>query len=86
MAKRHALHPVKASSIQDAKLEVCRAIRRVAYRNGWTQEQLAQHAGTNPSRIGHAVKHQVDKVTLDQLFHYLAQISLSYRILIDVVG
>lgn len=66
--------------MDEVKIEVCQAIRRVARREGWTQRQLAFYIGTSPTRAGHAVKQQVDELTLDQLFRYLANLYPRFRV------
>ena len=68
------------AKIDEVKVEVCQAIRRVAMREGWTQKQLAFYIGTSSTRAGHAVKQQVDELTLDQLFRYLAALYPKFRV------
>lgn len=68
--------------LNEVKMELCKAIRRVAWREGWTQEQLAIYCGTNETWISLAVRHEVEKLTVNQLFRYLIIISPGLRMMI----
>jgi predicted XRE-type DNA-binding protein len=70
--------------ITEVKIELCRAIRRVAMREGWSQKDMARYLSASESRVGHAVRFQVDKLTLNQLFLYLTVLYPQFRVMVSL--
>lgn len=68
--------------LDEVKLELCMAIRRVAGREGWTASEMAIYCGTNETRIGHVMSKKFKSLTVNQLIRYLIVLYPRFRILI----
>ncbi len=79
MARRPLIEP-NPDKLNEVKMEVCLALRRVAMREGWSQHKMALYCGASPSRMGKAVRLQVDDLTVGQVFNYLASLYPRFRI------
>ena len=66
------------------KIDLCHALQRLAVRNQGDHQKMAIRAGTSMSCISHVFCKRVDKLTLNQLFRYLAILEPRFRILIAI--
>ncbi len=72
------------SRIDCIKRDLCDLLNRIAIRNHWDQHKSAVYLGTTQSCVSHIFNHRYDKLTLNQLFRYLALVEPRFRFLIAI--
>lgn len=70
--------------LDELKLQLCNQIRRVIIRQHWNSSEAAVFCGTNRSCIAQVFQLQTEKLTLNQLFNYLARIEPGFQMLISI--
>jgi len=73
----------KAREIQ-LKLQLARAIRRVAGRYGVTQREMALHLNTSEACISRLMSGKVEQLSYDQLMRFLTKAAPKLEILVAV--
>ena len=81
---RHPLDSCEKEKINEVKRQICQRIRRIAFRYGWTQRELAFHLSVSQSTASRVVRLRVEQLTLNQLFAYLARLCPQLEILIGI--
>lgn len=72
------------ASVEQAKLEICRALRKAVDERGLSQLQAALIVGTSQANISRAIRYPTaKKLSFNQLFRYLTVIRPRYRIMIS---
>lgn len=74
----------ETEAINKVKLQICYALKRVALKRYWTQKRMAEFLCTSPSCVSHVIRQRTDKLTLNQLFEYLAKVEPYFEILISI--
>jgi len=82
--KRRDRFDFDPKALDPVKRELCLVLRRIALQNGWTQREYAWYLRTSPSRVTDVVRFDLDKLTVSQLFNYLAKARPDFRILISI--
>ncbi len=70
--------------IRDLKIQLCNRLKDACWRHGWSQEQTAIHLGTSRCCIHNVDGLKVDKLTVNQLFRYLACAAPGFSVLIAI--
>ncbi|MCB9027276.1 MAG: hypothetical protein H6625_13225 [Bdellovibrionaceae bacterium] len=78
------LNDVQRQSMVQVKTEVCKQIRKITMRRGWSQKQLAWYLGTSQACAGYVVCQRVEKLTCNQLFRYLVLLEPNFKFLISL--
>ncbi|MGE0763676.1 MAG: XRE family transcriptional regulator [Bdellovibrionales bacterium] len=68
----------------EIKVQVCRAIDRVAGRYGMTQKELAMILGTSRSCVSRMMNRKVEDLSFNQLFRFAIRLAPYFKILIAV--
>ena len=66
------------------KVELCHIIKRACGRKGWSQRESALRLGTSRCCMHNVDRLKVDKLTLSQLFRYLARAEPRFQMLIAI--
>lgn len=70
--------------LNESKLHLCQALRFAMARSGEDQTYLAFRLGTCRSCGAQVQAGQVDKLTFNQLFRYLARMDTRYQLLVAI--
>lgn len=70
--------------IQEVKEELCAALRKIAWEDGWSQVEMAETIGTSQANLSRCLRFRTDKITINQLFRYLSKLNPNFRILISL--
>lgn len=84
MSRQPKFFKTNPKAIDPLKIEVCGAIDRVISRNQWTQRQAAIMMGTSRANISRVSNKKLDRLTLCQLFGYLARSCPDFRFMISI--
>lgn len=72
------------SKIDNLKRDLCLHLQRIAMRNQWSQRQAAAHLGTTASCLSSVYNYRLERLTLSQLFRYLAIAEPRFEVLISI--
>lgn len=71
-------------SVQGAKMEICRALRKAVEEERMTQIQMAARLRTSQANVSRAIRYPTaTKLSFDQLFRYLIELRPRFRIMIS---
>ena len=69
---------------REIKLQACWAIKRIAFRYGMNQRELAFYLGTAESCVSRMMKEKVEAVSYEQLFRFITRLAPNFKFLISV--
>lgn len=75
---------VKPDALDDLKMDLCFIIQREVLRKQWTQKQMSIYLGTSRAICSQIDYRKIKKLTVSQLFLYLAKIAPHFQCLIAV--
>jgi len=78
------LTPEPTKKYDEIKTELCNVIQQVARRRQWRGYELALYAGCARTTICYVENKNIDRLTIGQLFKYLARIEPGFKMLIAI--
>jgi len=82
--KNRFLRAREQEVVDRIKFQVVRSMERLQVRRQWDQKTMAAHLGTTASRLSEIGNKKFKRVSLDQLFRYLAKLEPRVEILISI--
>jgi hypothetical protein len=76
--------PYSQQRLDELKRDLCFQIQRVAMHRQWSQHAFAVRLGTTPSCLSSVYNYRLERLTVSQLFRYLAIARPSFRVLISI--
>jgi predicted XRE-type DNA-binding protein len=75
-------NPETIEKLNEVKMQLCLEIKRSFRKNRWDQREAARNLKTSRSCMHHVDALKVEKLTVNQLFKYLARAEPNFEILI----